>query len=253
MDRMKDKVALVTGGAASPSLGDATARLLAREGAIVVVTDIDLPGAERCVGEIVAAGGRARALRHDVADEARWGEVLDETRRAFGRIDVLVNNAGMIDPTYSLEDLTLEDWNTQIGVNLTGVFLGCKHVIPHMRAGGGGSIVNLSSVGGLVGVGNGAYGATKAGVRLLSKSIAVRYGRENIRCNSVHPGVIATTMTNRFLNYSPAAASQTIASIPMGRPGEPDDIASCVLFLASDESRYVTGAEFVVDGGMTAQ
>lgn len=252
MDRVKAKIAIITGAASMPGLGNTTAKLLAREGAAVVVTDIDFVGAEKCAAEIVSAGGRAIALFHDVTKEESWQQILAESQRKFGQIDILVNNAGILDLTYSIEDMTLENWNVQIEINMTGVFLGCKHVIPYMRKAGGGSIINLSSVGGLVGVGNGAYGATKAGVRLLSKSIGVRYGCENIRCNSVHPGIMRTNLTEKYLKGSPDAAQRLIADIPAGRLGEPEDIANCVLFLASDESRFVTGAELVVDGGQTA-
>jgi NAD(P)-dependent dehydrogenase (short-subunit alcohol dehydrogenase family) len=252
MKRLQDKVAVITGGGSFPGLGEATAKLFAREGATVVITDVDQAGARQRVEEIAADGGTALALAHDVTSESRWVEILDTVVERFGRIDVLVNNAGIRDETPSLENLTLENWNRQVSINLTGVFLGCKHVIPHMRRTGAGSIVNLSSVGGLVGIGNGAYGATKGGVRILSKAVGVTYGRENIRCNSVHPGVMQTGLTQAYFDSTPETAKAVAAAIPMGRTGEPDDIAHCVLYLASDESRYVTGAEFVVDGGQSA-
>jgi NAD(P)-dependent dehydrogenase (short-subunit alcohol dehydrogenase family) len=227
--------------------------MLASEGARLAVTDIDGEGAERCAREIRAAGGVAVAFEHDVTDEARWVELLAEVSRHFGAIHVLVNNAGMRDPTYSIEDLSLDDWNRQVAVNLTSVFLGCKYVVPYMRAAGGGSIVNLSSVGGIIGVGNGAYGATKGGVRIFSKAMGVRYAPENIRCNSVHPGIMQTNLTSAYFESTPDAAGGLAKAIPIGRLGTPEDIAASVLFLASDEARYITGSEFVVDGGLSAQ
>lgn len=252
MGRVEGKVAVVTGGASNPGIGHETANLLAQEGASVVVTDWDFTGAQLCAKAIVDKGGKAIALRHDVGNEESWQAVVKQAESTYGRINTLVNNAGIFVQTPSLEILELADWNRQIEVNLTGVFLGCKHVIPVMRKSGGGSIVNLSSVAGLVGVGSGAYGATKAGVGILSKSVGVHYAGENIRCNSVHPGLIHTNMNQLFFDKLPEKARHLLAEVPMGRRGEPRDIANMILFLASDESQYVTGAEFVVDGGQSA-
>jgi cyclopentanol dehydrogenase len=252
MGRVEGKVAVVTGGASNPGIGYATANLLAKEGASVVVTDCDFAGAQLCVKAIVDKGGKAIALRHDVGKEESWQAVVKQAESTYGRIDTLVNNAGIFVQTPSLEALELADWNRQIEVNLTGVFLGCKHVVPVMRKSGGGSIVNLSSVAGLVGVGSGAYGATKAGVGILSKSVGVCYAGENIRCNSVHPGLIHTNMNQLFFDKRPQKARHLLAGVPLGRRGEPRDVANMILFLASDESQYVTGAEFVVDGGQSA-
>jgi len=254
MGRVEGKVVIVTGAASNPGLGYVTAMTLAREGAKVVVTDLDLPGVEACAAAIRDAGGEALALEQDVTDEARWQEVIKETTAAFGKLDVLVNNAG-IAVLAPIEQLSLAQWNKQIEVNLTSVFLGCKAAIPALRAAGGGSIVNLSSVAGLVGLPTcSAYGASKGGVRIMSKSLAVELGKDNIRCNSVHPGVIWTNMQAAATGaQDPAGVDAGVSRIPLGRVGKAEDIAHCVLYLASDESNYVTGTEMTVDAGMTAQ
>lgn len=254
MGRVAGKVAIVTGTASNPGLGYVTAMTLAREGAKVVVTDMDADGAEACAAAIRKAGGEAMALHQDVTDEARWQEVIHATTETYGRLDVLINNAG-IAVLAPMEELSLAQWNKQIEVNLTSVFLGCKAALPAMRAAGGGSIVNLSSVAGLIGIAScTAYGASKGGVRIMSKSIAVELAKDNIRCNSVHPGVIWTNMQAAATGADdPAAVDAGMARIPLGRVGKAEDIANCVLYLASDESNYVTGAEFTVDAGMTAQ
>lgn len=252
MGRVQDKVAIVTGAASNPGLGYATAVALAGEGASVVATDLDAAGAERCAEAIRRAGGKALALKQDVTSEAEWHQIIEHTLNAYDRLDVLVNNAG-IAVLKRLEEMTLADWNRQIEANLTSVFLGCKAALAPMRAAGGGSIINLSSVAGLVGMATcTAYGAAKGGVRIMSKSIAVEGAADNIRCNSVHPGVIWTNMQAQATGLSepqPVAPER----VPMGRMGEPQDIANCVLYLASDESNYVSGAEFTVDAGMTTQ
>ena len=252
MGRVQDKVAIVTGGASVPGLGNATALTLAREGAKVVVTDVDEAGAQRCAQAIQEAGGEALALHQDVTDEARWRAVVDRTVEEYGGLDVMVNNAG-IAVLKTVADLTLEDWSRQIDVNLTSVFLGCKYGMEAMRAQGGGSIINLSSVAGLVGLATCvAYGAAKGGVRIMSKGIAVEGAADNIRCNSVHPGVIWTNMQAQATGEAEPGPVPP-ERVPLGRMGEPQDIANCVLYLASDESNYVSGAEFTVDAGMTAQ
>lgn len=256
MDRVKDKVVVVTGGASDPSLGRTTALTLAAEGAKVVVTDIDDEGGENCAQAIRDGGGEAIFLHHDVVNEDEWKAVIERTVDTFGRLDVLVNNAG-IAVLKPIEDLTLADWDRQISVNLTSVFLGCKYGVEAMRKYGGGSIVNLSSVAGLVGLSNCiAYGASKGGVRLMTKSIAVECGPDNIRCNSVHPGVIWTNMQAQARQAEAETPPEDYPlrdSIPLGRMGEPQDIANVILYLASDESNYVSGAEFTVDAGMTAK
>ena len=253
MGRVAGKVAIVTGGASNPGLGRTTAITLAREGATVIVTDMNLAGAENTAAEIRAAGGTAIALAQDVTSEGRWKEVIAETVSQFGRLDVLVNNAG-IAVLKTMADLTLADFNRQVEVNLTSVFLGCKYAMAQMEKNGGGSIVNLSSVAGLVGMATcSAYSASKGGVRLMTKCIAVEGGPHNIRCNSVHPGVIWTNMQAAAVAGRGAAQPEAGPSrIPLGRVGQPEDIANCILYLSSDESNYVTGAEFTVDAGMTA-
>lgn len=253
MGRVQGKIALVTGAASEPSLGRATAMTLAREGAKLVVTDIDENGVQDCAQKIRDAGGEAIALRQDVVSEDGWKDVIARTIETYGRLDVLVNNAG-IAVLKLLDDLTIDDWNRQINVNLTSVFLGTKYAVPEMRKAGGGSIVNLSSVAGLIGLQRCiAYSASKGGVRLMTKSIALEVGKDKIRCNSVHPGVIWTNMqAGARDSLSKEAGRAATANFPISRLGEPEDIANCVLYLASDESSYVTGTEFTVDGGMTA-
>ena len=253
MNRVAGKVAIVTGAASDPGLGRAIALNLAREGARVVVTDVDEAGVLRCAEAIRKHGGEALGLRQDVTSEPGWQEVVARTLETFGRLDVLVNNAG-IAVLKPLEQLTLAEWNRQIEVNLTSVFLGCKHAAPALRRSGGGSIVNLSSIAGLIGLRTAvAYGASKGGVRIATKSIAMELARDGIRCNSVHPGFIWTNMQAAAMGTSDAANVNLGPLVPLGGLGKPQDIADCVLYLASDESRYVTGAELTVDGGMTAQ
>ncbi len=252
MGRVAGKIAIVTGAASNPGLGRATAEALGREGARLIVTDIDLAGAEDCARAIREAGGEAVAVRQDVTSEEGWKALIAQATRDFGRLDVLVNNAG-IAILKPIDALTLADWNRQIEVNLTSVFLGCKYAAPAMRAAGGGSIINLSSVAGLVGLQTcAAYGAAKGGVRIMSKVLAAELGKDKIRCNSVHPGFIWTNMQPAVQSGGRAAAEAATAGLPLARVGEPDDIANCILYLASDEAAYVTGAEFTVDAGLTA-
>lgn len=252
MGRVQGKSIIVTGAASDPGLGHAAALALAAHGARLVVTDVDADGAERCAVKIRDAGGEAIALVHDVASEDAWKTVIAKTVESFGRLDVLVNNAG-IAVLKPLAQLSLADWNRQIDVNLTSVFLGCKYGAEAMRASGGGSIVNLSSVAGLVGISTCvAYGASKGGVRMMTKSIAAELGKDQIRCNSVHPGVIWTNMQSAVAGGRREGAETMASALPLGRMGDPDDIANCIVYLSSDESSYVTGAEFIIDGGMTA-
>lgn len=253
--KLQGKVALVTGGASG--IGQQAVFGLAREGAAVMVTDINDDGGAQTVAAVERSGGKARYLHQDVASEARWVEVIAETVQAFGRLDILVNNAG-IGLGVRIEAMTLDDWNRQLGINLTGVFLGCKHAIPAMRKAGGGSIVNISSVAGLEGaVGLGAYSATKGGVRLLTKSIAKEYAADGIRCNSVHPGIIDTPIwegigeDGGFPVPIPAPATpaeganrnEAVAMIataaPMQRAGTPAEVADGIVFLASPASSFV--------------
>ena len=252
--RVEGKVAIVTGAASNPGLGRTTAMRLAEEGAKVIVSDIDLAGAEQTAADIVAAGGEARALHQDVVEEGGWQDVMAATDAAYGGLDILVNNAG-IEVLMPISTMTLADWNRQIDVNLTSVFLGCKYGMASMKASGGGSIVNLSSVAGLIGLRTCvAYGAAKGGVRLLTKSVALEGAPDEIRCNSVHPGIIWTNMQARATGAGDASELEISRStVPLGRPGTPRDIADAIVYLASDEANYVTGTELVVDAGMTAQ
>ncbi|HMU89726.1 MAG: glucose 1-dehydrogenase [Pseudomonadales bacterium] len=255
MTRLADKFALVTGGASG--LGRAQSLTMAREGAAVAVTDLNIAGAEAVAAEIRAQGGRAIALPHDVADESSWQEVMGQTLNQFGRLSILVNNAG-IAASVDAEEGSLADWRHLMSINLDGVFLGVKHGIRALKQSGGGSIINISSIMGLIGSpGSGAYNASKGGVRLLTKSAALYCAKAGygIRVNSVHPGFIDTPMIQRIMQgpQAEAARQNLIALHPIGRLGVPQDIANGVLFLASDESAFVTGSELVIDGGYTAQ
>jgi NAD(P)-dependent dehydrogenase (short-subunit alcohol dehydrogenase family) len=259
-DRVKGKVALVTGGASG--IGRASALLLAKEGAAVAVTDIQDDAGKDTVAAIKDAGGAALYIHHDVADEAAWESVVAQVKDRFGRLDILVNNAGIAIAS-SVLTMSLADWRRQQAINLDGVFLGVKHSLPLMRESGGGSIINISSLAGLKGAPTLAgYCATKGGVRLFTKAVAMECGaaRDGVRVNSVHPGIIETPI---WLGIVPGAGqpganapnldamSETI--VPLGTKGVPEDIAQGVLYLASDESRYVTGSELVIDGGMSTR
>lgn len=249
--RVEGKVALVTGAGSEGGLGAAAAARLAEEGATVWLTDVDEAGAAARAAEI---GGSARAARQDVTVEAEWDALVDRIVAESGGIDILVNNAG-IAVLRAIDVITAEEFARQMDVNMTSVFLGTRAAVAAMRKGGrGGSIVNISSVAGLVGIpAVSAYAASKAGVRLFGKAIAMETAKEGIRVNSVHPGMIWTAMQKVAIQDNPDQYDLITAGIPMGRMGEPVDIANMVLFLASEEARYITGAEFVVDGGMTAQ
>ena len=255
MNRVKGKVALVTG--ASLGLGRAAAMLLAREGARVVLTDCRREEGGALADQIVGEGGEALFLAHDVASEADWKRVVAAAVSRFSRLDILVNNAGVA-LAGNVENTTLEQWRWLMSINLDGVFLGLKYAVAVMKEKGG-SIINLSSIEGLIGDPNlAAYNASKGGVRLLTKSAALHCANAGykIRVNSIHPGYIETPMVQGLVEEQPdpAAARAAIAALhPVGHIGEPDDIAYGVLYLASDESKFVTGAELVIDGGYTAQ
>jgi NAD(P)-dependent dehydrogenase (short-subunit alcohol dehydrogenase family) len=255
------KVALVTGGASG--IGAAVAELLAREGASVAVTDIDELGGPEIVAGIRKAGGEAIFLPQDVTSEARWIEVVAEVEKRYGRLDILVSNAGIGIAVPSITDMTLEDWRRQNAINLDGVFLSVKHCLPAMRRSGGGSIIMMSSLAGLRGApGLSAYSASKGGVRLFAKSIAMECASagDGIRVNSVHPGIIDTPIwgkiptgaAGRGQNAPIDPEERAKLAAPLGRAGHASEIASGVLYLASDASSYVTGTELVIDGGMNA-
>jgi NAD(P)-dependent dehydrogenase (short-subunit alcohol dehydrogenase family) len=256
--RVEGKVALVTGGASG--IGRGCAEALAREGASVIISDIQDDKGPGVVSAIVAAGGKAEYLHHDVTDEDAWIEIMAEIDRRHGRLDVLVNNAGIAVPSLSITTVTLADWRKQQGVNVEGVFLGCKHGLQLMRkAGHGGSIVNLSSVAGLRGSPLlASYCASKGAVRLLSKAVAMECAqvKDGIRVNSVHPGIIETPIWEQITpatgtNAPPDLDAMSTNAVPLGVKGMPTDIANGVLWLASDESRYVTAGELVIDGGIS--
>ncbi len=252
MARLDGKAVLITGAASG--IGRATAGLLAGEGATVALADIDEAGGR----EAAQAIDGAVFHRLDVTDETDWARVTGAVVERLGRLDGLVNGAGIV-LAASIEETTLEDWRGVMAVNLDGTFLGCKHVLGAMRGTGGGSIVNLSSVSGIVGGHNlAAYNASKGGVRLLTKSVALHCAREGygIRCNSVHPAFVETPMVERLVAASadPDRARRSMArQIPLGRLAEPDEVARMIAYLISDDSAFVTGAEMVIDGGVTAQ
>ncbi|MFN0000962.1 MAG: glucose 1-dehydrogenase [Burkholderiaceae bacterium] len=255
--RLANKVALITG--AGSGLGEATAHRLAEEGAHVVASDIDAAAVARVVAAIVAKGGSAEAQQQDVTDEARWQELIADMLARLGQIDILVNNAGIV-MTGSAEDTSVDDWRRTQQVNLDAVFVGTREAIRAMKHRGG-SIINISSIDGIIGEPMAAaYSASKGGVRIFTKSAALHCANKGyrIRVNSLHPGVIRTPMVENAFAALPPADRQALiarleAQIPLGAWGEPVDIANGVLFLASDESRYMTGAELVIDGGYTAK
>ena len=249
--RLEGKVALISGGARG--MGAAEARMFASEGASVVIGDVLEDEGRRVAAEIGEAGGQALFVALDVTSESQWRDAIDAAVSSFGRLDVLVNNAG-IGGGGNVEETTEADWDRTMDINAKGVFLGTKTAIPAMRRSGGGSIINISSQLGIVGVDNSSpqYQASKGAVRLLTKSTAIQYAREGIRANSVHPGPIITPMTEAG-RADQDRHDLTISRIPLGRYGEPEDVAYGVLFLASDESSFMTGSELVIDGGWVAQ
>lgn len=250
MGRIDNKVAIITGAAGG--MGKADALLFVQEGAKVAITDLQEDKIKDVVAEIEALGGEAIGFKHNVASEEDWVRVVDETVQKFGKIDILVNNAGVSNATPFM-DLTVEGWEKTMSINVTSIFLGQKYVIPHMIEAGGGSIVNISSIAGLTGgSGAGPYTASKGAVRMLTKATAVDFAKHNIRCNSVHPGYIETPMTVDLFKDEQMMQwfqSQT----PLPRLGKAEDIARGVLFLASDESSYITGVELPIDGGYFAK
>lgn len=258
MGRLDGRVAIVTAGA--QGIGAAIVERLAEEGARVLATDIATAMGEALVARLKSRGLDVAFAPHDAASEDDWKRVWAQAEADYGRVHVLVNNAG-IGTNNDIETLTLPAWRQIMAVNLDGTFVGTQLAVLHMKSRGGGSIVNISSVGGIVGTSNlVAYSASKAGVRLLTKCVAVHCGqrRYGIRVNSVHPGLVRTAagmeMARLATGLDDAAAEQAFAGLhPIGRIGEPRDIADAVLYLASDESSFVTGAELVVDGGYTAQ
>jgi NAD(P)-dependent dehydrogenase (short-subunit alcohol dehydrogenase family) len=257
---VQGKIAIITGGASG--IGAACAQTLSFEGATVIVTDVDASGGKEMVASINAAGREAIFLQQDVTDEARWKEVVGEVEARFKRLDVLVSNAGIGLWVPSIVDMTLEDWRRQVAINLDGVFLSVKHCVPVMRRSGGGSIIMMSSVAGIRGSATLAgYCATKGGVRLFAKAIAMECASsgDGIRVNTVHPGVIDTPIWSKMPGPSASGRNAPLDPnelarmiTPLGRVGLAQDVAKGVLFLASDASSYMTGAELVIDGGITS-
>jgi 3(or 17)beta-hydroxysteroid dehydrogenase len=253
MDRVQGKVAVVTGAASG--LGKAISTLLSREGARVVLADINEVDGKKGAEAINKKGSQAFFVKLDVTSESDWAQVMKATLERFKKLDILVNCAGVFHDK-SLEDTTLEAWRRVIAINLDGVFLGTRAAIAPMKKNGGGSIINLSSAGGIIGTADSAaYNASKGGVRLLTKASAIEFSKAghdyHIRVNSVHPGVIRTPMT-KWITDDPESAKAIMDLQPIGFMGEPEDVAYGVLYLASDESKYVTGSELVIDGGWTA-
>ncbi len=249
MGRLDGKVAIISGGAKGQ--GAEEARLFANEGARVIIGDILDQDGMQIESEISEQGGEAKFTHLDVSSEEDWFKAVDLSMREYGRLDVLVNNAGIL-LMKGVEDTTSQEWDHIQNINSKGVFLGSKTVIPAMRESGGGSIVNISSIAGLIGSKFSAYGASKGLVRTLTKSIAVNHGHEGIRCNSVHPGIIETDMTSEMIGSQEGREYQ-LNRTPLKVIATSRDVAFGVLYLASDESRYVTGSELVIDGGITAQ
>ena len=267
MGRVQGKIALVTGAASG--IGRACATVLAREGATVIATDVQDDAGREVAAKIKQEGSDAIYLHHDVASEDAWISVVAVIKDRFGKLDVLVNNAGIAIPGLVTE-MSLADWRRQESINLDGVFLGVKHGLPLMRASGGGSIVNISSLAGLKGsAGLAGYCATKGGVRLFTKAVAMECAaaRDHVRVNSVHPGIIETAIWSGIASGMPGGGvlaaraganmpdldALSAVAVPTGEKGLPEDIAAGVLYLASDDSRYVTGTELVIDGGMSTR
>ena len=249
--RLKGKVAFISGGARG--MGAVEARLFASEGAAVAIGDTLLEEGRAVESQINESGGGCLFTPLDVTSESDWRKAISDTVSAFGQLDILVNNAG-VSVWSVLHETSEEDWDLVMDVNTKGVFLGTKHAIPAMMEAGGGSIINISSQLGIVGTEQSSpqYQASKGAVRLLTKHTAIQYAPNNIRCNSVHPGPIVTPMTE-VRRADPDAYAEMVSRIPLGRFGEPEEIANGVLYLASDESRWVTGSELVLDGGWTAR
>ena len=248
--RLENKVAFISGGARG--MGAVEARLFTGEGAKVVIGDVLEEEGRRTEAEINEAGGECVFVHLDVTSEDSWRTAIAETVSRFGKLDILVNNAGIY-RTNTVENTSTAQWDQVMDINVKGLFLGTKAAIPELRNAGGGSIINMSSVAGLVGDHNStAYTASKGAVRLLTKSTAIQYAAEGIRVNSVHPGTIETPMTADMLAEE-SYRQDRVRRTPLGRLGQPEDVAMGVLYLASDESSFVTGAELVIDGGRTAE
>ena len=252
MGKLDGKVALISGGARGQ--GAAEAHTFAREGAKVVFGDVRDEDGKQVEADIRAAGGDAVYVHLDVTNEADWRSAVQEAVSRYGKLDILVNNAGIVIPRVPIEERTEDEWDRVMAVNAKGVFLGTKHAIPAMRQAGGGSIVNISSI---AGIGQSlhqepAYAASKGAVRIFSKVTASQHAKDKIRCNSVHPGPVDTAMLHNAMP-DPSVLDQRLGRVPLGRMAVVDEIVTGVLYLASDDSSYVTGSELVIDGGALAQ
>lgn len=255
MDRVKGKVCVVTGGALG--IGRSACRLLAQEGAAVALTDVLETEGRRTAEQIADSGGTARFWRMDVTVETEVAKVLGEIGRTLGGIDVLVNNAGISGVDKPTHEITEHEWDRVMAVNVKGAFFCTKHAIPYMQRAGGGSIINLSSIYGIVGGGDvPPYHASKGAIRLMTKNDALIYAADNIRVNSIHPAFIWTPMVEKYAadrGDVESMRAQIESLHPLGRIGEPDDVGWGIVYLASDESRFITGSELVIDGGYTAR
>ncbi|MBX9804214.1 MAG: glucose 1-dehydrogenase [Alphaproteobacteria bacterium] len=250
MRKLEGKVALITG--AGNGMGFSEAMLFAEEGATVVATDINDSSEEKILQEIRKIGGQVLFFQHDVSKEDDWKNVIDQTINSFGKIDILVNNAAKL-LMKDLESTTSDEWDQIFNTNAKSVFLGCKYVAPAMRKAGGGVIINISSMYGLVGGPSLAvFSASKGAVRLLTKAAAVDFAKDNIRVNSVHPGLIETPLTADILK-DPVQKEYYLSRTLLNRPGQPEEVAKAVLFLSCDDASFITGSEMVIDGGFTAQ
>jgi 3alpha(or 20beta)-hydroxysteroid dehydrogenase len=245
MGRLDGKVAVITGGARGQ--GASHARRFVKEGAKVVFTDILVDEGNALANEL---GENARFIKHDVTDSEQWQQVVAETEATFGPVNILVNNAG-IAISQEIEHITEETYQKVIDVNQKSVFLGMKYVLPSMRKAGGGSIVNISSISGILGLGGIAYVASKFAVRGMTKTAALEFAKYNIRVNSIHPGLILTPMIQQVDNQD--IVNEMAKTVPLGRVAQPEEVTNLLLFLVSDENSYCTGAEFVIDGGLIIQ
>lgn len=250
MGRLTGKVAIITGAASGQ--GAAEARLFADEGAKVIATDLNETLLNEVVAEINAKHGDvALAIKHNVAEEAEWIRIVEQAVEKFGKVNVLVNNAGISGNIHALEEITVEEWHKVMNINALGNFLGMKHVVPEMKKAGGGSIVNISSLAGINGYGSlTPYAASKGATRILTKGAANQLGPDNIRVNSVHPGFVDTPMIAQYTSNE-EAYNYLVSAIPLRTIAQPEDIAYSVIYLASDEARFVTGEELIIDGGQS--
>jgi NAD(P)-dependent dehydrogenase (short-subunit alcohol dehydrogenase family) len=247
MNRVSGKVGIVTGAASG--IGEATAKLLASEGARIAVVDIDDKNGERVVGEIISAGGKAVYHHMNVTVEEEIEQVFSQIYGEFGQLNILVNNAAIVGSVSPNHELSNEDWNSVMNTNLKGPFLCVKYAVPYILKSGSGSVVNVSSIMGMLGGPATVYNTSKGGIRQLTKCDAVVYAKDNIRFNSVHPGYTLTPLTRDNPGGADKTTEQLFREIPLGRLGMPDDIAYGILYLASDEASYVTGTELIIDGG----